>query len=124
MNTRQARWLVVVVSSGLLVWLLVRRRAALLPQLPDLVDEHIVLPMSDLMRDSPVGGRTSGDGAPERMTRKVGRNRKISVGGKLYGPLEPELIGQQVEVAERGGRLVVYWGTDEVGSFERQDQNS
>jgi hypothetical protein len=40
--------------------------------------------------------------------------------GKLYGPLAPELIGQQVEVEERDGRFVVWANGTEVNDFERQ----
>jgi hypothetical protein len=121
MNTRQIRGLIAVLSSGLLAWLVLRRRTALLQQLPDFVEEYIVLPMGDLVRDGRGNRLETNDGAPGRMTRKVGRNRRISVGGKLYGPLQQEYVGQQVEVEERDDRIVVFSGTNEVGSFERQD---
>ena len=121
MNERQARLLLAAVSGGILGWLLLRRRAGLLQELPGIVEERIVLPMGDLMREAG-GGRPEAEAAfEERMTRKVGRNRKISVRGKLYGPIEPELVGRQVEVEEQGSRLVVFSGPDEIGSFERQD---
>ncbi len=121
MNERQARLLLAAISAGLLVWLLMRRRAGLLQELPGIVEERIVLPMGGFMREGLGAGAAGEQPFEERMTRKVGRNRKISVGGKLYGPLDPELVGQQVEVEEQQGRLVVFSGPDEIGSFERQD---
>jgi hypothetical protein len=121
MNARQLRGLIAALSSGLLAWLLLRRRTALLQQLPDFVEEYIVLPMGDLVRDGRGNRLEMNDGTQGRLTRKVGRNRRISVGGKLYGPLEQEFVGQQVEVEERDDRIVVFAGNNEVGSFERQD---
>ena len=120
MNQRQVRAVIAGLSGGTLVWLFQRRRSTVFGQLPKLWEERIVLPVGDFMRDArgprpdvvPVSG--------ERMTRKVGRNRKISVGGKLYGPLEPELVGEQVEVEERDGRIVVRVNGAETASFQLQ----
>ncbi len=120
MTRRDPRWLIVALSSAFAAWFLVRRRETLLRSVPDFVEERIVLPMGDLMRESFGAEQAGSPSTPERMTRKVGRNRKISVYGKLYGPLDQELIGQQVEVEERDERFIVRSGAREVGDFERQ----
>ena len=119
MNTRHARLLVSSLSSGILAWLLLRRRAAPLRTLPELVEEPIALPVGGI-RVGPGSPQEGGEGTEGRMIRKVGENRRISVDGKLYGPLSPELVGQQVEVEERNSQLVVWSGPLEVGTFERQ----
>lgn len=118
MNGRQSRRVIAALSGGVLAWFILRR-TALLRQVPDVVGQRIVLPFGDLLRDA-AGRDEAEQGASGRMTRKVGRNRKISVGGKLYGPLAPELVGQSVEIEDRNGQLVVFSGQDEVGAFERQ----
>lgn len=120
MNRRDPRWLFVALSSALVAWFLVRRREALLQAVPEFVEERIVLPMGNLARDSFGTEQLDSASTSERMTRKVGRNRKISVYGKLYGPLDHDLIGQQVEVEERDERFIVRAGAQEVGDFERQ----
>jgi hypothetical protein len=120
MNRPEARWLIVALSSALVAWFLIRRRETLIQTVPEFVEERIVLPMGDLMREN-FGTRPPDQvSSSERMTRKVGRNRKISVYGKLYGPLDHDLIGQQVEVEEREGTFVVWSGSQEVGTFARQ----
>ena len=112
--------MIAIVSSAVLVWWFARRRTALFQTLPEFVEERIVLPMGGLVRPA-AGSRQERDEAPTgRMTRKVGRNLRISVGGKLYGPLDQELAGQQVEVEERDGRIVVWSGSTEVASFDQQ----
>ena len=119
MNRRDARRLIAAISSAILAWLLLRRRDMLLRNVPDFVEERIVLPMGDLAREGLASRREAGPAPGERMARKVGRNRKISVYGKLYGPLDPALIGRQVEVEERDDRFIVWADADEVGNFER-----
>jgi hypothetical protein len=120
MKRKDIGWLLAAVGSALVALLLLRRRETLVQRAPDFVEERIVLPMGDLVRES-LGSRPEAETeAQERLTRKVGRNRKISVYGKLYGPLEPDLVGQQVEVEERDGRFIVWAGGAEVGDFERQ----
>ena len=121
MKRQDIGWLIAAVGSALVALLMLRRRDTLIQSVPDFVEERIVLPMGDFVREG--FGSRADDASPEpqeRLTRKVGRNRKISVYGKLYGPLESELIGQQVEVEERDGRLIVWAGGAEVGDFERQ----
>src|SRR5688500_12532908 len=118
MNHRQIRWLILALRSAVLVGVLARRRMALVQQLPAFVEERIVLPLGDRVRET-VTPEIS-DAMAGGVTRKVGRNRKISVGGKLYGPLEADLVGEQVDVEEREGRIVVFAGQNEVGNFERQ----
>lgn len=118
MNEQKSRQLIAAISGTFLLWLVIgRRRAALLGTLPEIVEDRIVLPMGDWMRENKATTRgeipTSG-----RMTRKVGRNRKISVGGKLYGPVEQHLVGEQVEVEEREGKVVVWFDNAEVGQFQ------
>jgi hypothetical protein len=119
MNGRQSRLLIAALSSGVLGWFALRR-TTFARQLPAVVGERIVIPLGDFMRETTGGREENGVTDTTRMMRKVGRNRKISVGGKLYGPLGPELVGQSVEIEERDGRLVVFSEGDEVGSFEQQ----
>lgn len=117
MKRQDIGWLLAAVSSVLVALVLLRRRETLIERVPEFVEEQIVLPMGDFVRDVGSHFETT---TQERLTRKVGRNRKISVYGKLYGPLEPELIGQQVEVEDRDGRFIVWAGASEVGNFEHQ----
>ena len=119
MNKRHVRLLVSGLSSGILAWLLLRRRTPGFQALPELMEERIALPVGG-MRVGPGSPQEGGEGTQGRMLRKVGQNRRISVDGKLYGPLSPELVGQQVEIEERDSQLVVWSGAVEVGSFERQ----
>ena len=120
MNNRESRLWIAALSSAVLLLLVLRRRSTILQSLPEFVEEQIVLPISGLLRDG-VSGRDEGaESGEERMTRKVGRNRKISVHGKLYGPLDPQYIGRQVEVEERDGQVVVYSESVEIGSFEQE----
>ena len=120
MKRQNIGWLIAAIGSALAAWVMLRRRDALLESVRESVQERVVLPMGDFVREgfssrSEVSATTNG-----RLTRKVGRNRKISVYGKLYGPLEPELIGQQVEVEERDGRFIVWADGAEAGDFERE----
>ena len=119
-NPRQSRLMIGAASAAVLVWAFLRRRTTLLRSIPEFVEERIVLPMGDLVREARANLQAEPATATDRMTRKVGRNRKISVGGKLYGQLDQALVGEQVEVELRDGRLVVWSGQDEVGSFEQQ----
>ncbi len=116
----RSRWLIVALSSAVLVWWFVRRRTAVFRTLPEFVEERIVLPMGGLVRPASGSRQESNEVPAGRMTRKVGRNLRISVGGKLYGPLDQELVGQQVEVEERDGRIVVWSGSTKVASFDQQ----
>jgi len=120
MNQRTARALIAALSGGTLVWLLQRHRSNVFGHLPGLVEETIVLPMGDFIRDARSSRPDAAAALEERMTRKVGRNRKISVGGKLYGPLDAALVGEQVEVEERDGRIVVWSHGAETAAFELQ----
>lgn len=120
MNNRQVRWLITAFSSAVIAWVVIRRRQELLDALPeamqDSIQERIILPLSNLhfREEAP----TAPD-APQSdtMTRKVGNNRRISVHGKLYGPLDAELVGQQVEVAEVDGQLIVSHEGREISTF-------
>jgi hypothetical protein len=120
MKRQNIGWLLAAVSSALVALVLLRRRETVSGHIPDLVEERIVLPIGNLVRNATEIPADETGQTPERMTRKVGRNRKISVYGKLYGPLAPELTGQQVEVEERDGRFIVWAGSSEVGDFEQQ----
>ena len=120
MNRRQARRLIAALSSATIAGLLLRRRIGAQQTLPAFEEEQIVLPMGNFVPEAQAG-RQDGDMAQgERMTRKVGSNRRISVGGKLYGPLDQELVGQQVEVEERDDKIVVYSNGNEAGTFDRE----
>ncbi len=120
MNEQKGRQIIAAISGTVLLWLLIgRRRAALLGSLPEIVEDRIVLPMGGWMRENLATPKTDEAGS-NRMTRKVGRNRKISVRGTLYGPVEQRLIGEQVEVEERDNTIVVWFDNVEVGQFEQQ----
>jgi len=108
-----------MLSGGLLAWIAVRRRQALLGALPapvqESIQERIVLPFtafSELQPDDAAEDTSTGG-----MTRKVGSNRRISVHGKLYGPLDSAYIGQQVDVVEADGSLLVSSGGEPIGTF-------
>jgi len=120
MNQRQLRWLVVALCSGAVAWVVLRQRRSALQGLPEIVEEWISLPIGPKGDKAPSQAAEVAALPEERLTRKVGRNRKISVHGKLYGPLEPTLIGAQVDVEERDDQIVVWSDDVEVGSFERQ----
>ncbi len=120
MNQRNVRALIAALSGGTLVWLLGRHRANGFGRLPGIVEERLVLPVGDFMCDARASRPEAAPVPGERMTRKVGRNRKISVGGKLYGPLDAALVGEQVEVEERDGRIVVWTRGAETATFELQ----
>lgn len=120
MKRQDIGWLLAAVGSALVALVLLRRRETLVQSVPDFVEERIVLPMGDFVREVRGNPGEESTEAQERLTRKVGRNRKISLYGKLYGPLDPELIGQQIEVEERDDRFIVWVGGAEVGDFERQ----
>ncbi len=119
MTRRQARLMIAMISSILLLWV-VQRRRSMLQRLPELVEERIVLPVGDFVRDARAARQEPEGETSDRMARKVGRNRKISVGGKLYGPLDSALIGEQVEVEEHDGQLLIWAHGAEVARFEVQ----
>ena len=119
MNPRATRRLIAAISSAILSLVLLRRRGAALRRVPEFVEARIVLPMGNRVREG-LAGRQEEDADETSMTRKVGRNRKISVRGQLYGPLPQELAGQQVEVEERDGKIIVRSEGNEVGSFEQR----
>jgi hypothetical protein len=120
MKRQDIGWLLAAVGSVVVAWVMIRRREMVPSTIPELEEDRIVLSMGNFVREGFDSRGEDGSAAQERLTRKVGRNRKISVYGKLYGPLEPELIGQQVEVEERDDRFIVWAGEAEVGNFERQ----
>jgi hypothetical protein len=119
MNEQRSRQLIVAISGTLILWIVIIRRRAAVLDLPGIVEDRIVLPMGDWMRENRIASRTTEPNG-DRKTRKVGRNRKISVDGKLYGPVEPALVGKQVEVEQRDGNVVVWFDNAEVGQFEQQ----
>ncbi len=123
MNSRQVRWLVAMLSGGVLAWFAVRRRQELLSALPasvqDSIQERIVLPFT-AFGDAQANDSLA-ETLPEGMTRKVGRNRRISVHGKLYGPLDGEYIGQQVDVVETDGSIIVSLDGKSIGTFAAEE---
>jgi hypothetical protein len=112
--------MVLVAGLSLAAWLI--RRASVM-QVEHAAPEqaHIVLPLVDVVEESSLS-RTglAASTVMGRLLRKVGRNQMISVGGKLYGPLDAGLIGRQVEVENRDAQVVVWSEQHEVGRFERQ----
>ncbi|MBA3947846.1 MAG: hypothetical protein H0X37_25245 [Herpetosiphonaceae bacterium] len=123
MNSRQVRWIVAMLSGGVVAWFAVRRRQELLSALPssvqDSIQERIVLPFTAFGDPPPNDPLT--EAVPGSMTRKVGRNRRISVHGKLYGPLDGEYIGQQVDVVETDGAIVVSLDGQQLGTFAAEE---
>jgi hypothetical protein len=134
MTGKQWRWLLLTVASGLVAFVIVRRRtqlAAALPQPLIQQAERFVIPWSTLDRSrsdeaAPADDET-GDGASENdeqdaesPRRKVSSTNRISFLGKRYGPLPDSLIGQYVEVETRDNTLFVLHEGTPIANFELQ----
>lgn len=120
MSRQIVRWIVLVVGLGIGFGMVWRFRAILMPQ-SDAEQAQIILPSVDMGGENPLlYSSFSPPSTTDRLLRKVGQNRMISVNGKLYGPLESSLVGLQVEVENRDATIVVWSGQHEVGRFEQQ----
>jgi hypothetical protein len=135
MTGKQWRWLLLTVASGLVAFVIVRRRtqlAAALPQPLIQQAERFVIPWSTLDRsrasdEAALADDETGDGASENdeqdaesPRRKVSSTNRISFLGKRYGPLPDSLIGQYVEVETRDNTLFVLHEGTPIANFELQ----
>lgn len=137
MTSTQWRWLLLTVASGLVAFVVVRRRSQLAAALPQpLIQqaERFVIPWSTLDRrrgneavveEVQAEEEESADlGAEEHdddsMRRKVSSTNRISFLGKRYGPLPDALIGQYVEVETRDDTLFVLHEGTPIANFELQ----
>lgn len=136
MTSTQWRWLLLTIASGLVGFVIVRRRSQLAAALPQpLIQqaERFVIPWSTLDRwrsgaaELAQADDESGDEPSETdeqdsdsMRRKVSSTNRISFQGKRYGPLPEALIGQYVEVETRDNTLFVLHEGTPVANFELQ----
>ncbi len=139
MTGRQLRWLLLVAASGLVSFVLVRRRqqlAAALPQPLLQQAEHFEIPWPTLEPADPSGNGATDSGqaaeagdqadAPEDETegdalrRKVSSGARISFRGRRYGPLPEALVGQYVDVETRADQLFVLHEGAPIATFTLQ----
>ncbi len=140
MTSRQLRWLFTALASGLVTFVLVRRRQQLAAGLPQpLLEqaEHIVIPWPGLERrgaraeismdEAPTeeaddDGVTMDDtaGDSDSLRRKVSRGSRISFRGKRYGPLPESFVGQYVDVETRADQLFVLHDGIPIATFTLQ----
>jgi hypothetical protein len=139
MTQQQFRWLLLAIASGLLTFVVIRRRQQLAAALPQpIIDqaERFVIPWTALERNKPadtsatqrVGDESSEDQSEEEeqsddgvARRKVSSTYRISFSGKRYGPLPEHLVGEYVEVEERDSQLFVLHEGQPIANFELQD---
>lgn len=138
MTQQQFRWLLLAIASGLLTFVVVRRRQQLAAALPQpIIDqaERFVIPWTALERNKPadtsaaqpVEDENTEDQIDEEeqaddgvARRKVSSTYRISFSGKRYGPLPEHLVGEYVEVEERDGQLFVLHEGQPIANFELQ----
>lgn len=134
MTTKQLRWLLLAIASGLLTFVAVRRRRQIADALPQpLLDqaERFVIPWPTLQRTdadtssaqadtSDVSGDDEEPENGESMQRKVSSGGRISFGGKRYGPLPESLVGEYVEVETRDNALFILHDGTPIANFELQ----
>jgi hypothetical protein len=129
MTGQQLRWLLLALASGLVTFVVIRRRQQIAAALPQPIVEHaerIVIPWTTLER------RTASEAEPtqtadddegessESMRRKVSAGARISFGGKRYGPLPESLVGEYVDVETRDGKLFLLHNGTPVANFALQ----
>jgi hypothetical protein len=137
MTQQQFRWLLLAVASGLLTFVVVRRRQQLAAALPQPIieqAERFVIPWTTLERNKTAGSAeqsTQEDAADEQngeeeqddggvLRRKVSSTHRISFSGKRYGPLPEHLVGEYVQVEERDGTLFVLHEGQPIANFQLQ----
>ena len=136
MTSTQWRWMLLTIASGLIAFVIVRRRSQLAAALPQpLIQqaERFVIPWSTLDRwrtgaaEAAQPDDETGDGSGETdeqdsdsLRRKVSSTNRISFQGKRYGPLPEALTGQYVEVETRDNTLFVLHEGTPVANFELQ----
>lgn len=140
MTSQQLRWLLTALASGLVTFVLVRRRQQLASALPQPLLQHaerIVLPwpghdrkeaaveassdeaQTDEM-DEDTTSLDDGAGDADSMRRKVSRGSRISFRGKRYGPLPESFVGQYVDVETRDDQLFVLHEGTPIANFTLQ----
>lgn len=138
MTQQQFRWLLLAIASGLLTFVVIRRRQQLAAALPQpLIDqaERFVIPWTALERNKTArtsAAQSTEDESAEDQSdeeeqaddgvaqRKVSSTYRISFSGKRYGPLPEHLVGEYVEVEERDGQLFVLHEGQPIANFELQ----
>lgn len=133
MTGQQLRWLLLALASGLVTFVVIRRRqqiAAAIPQPIVEQAERFVIPWTTLERrpekdaeqepDAASGGDEDEAESSESTRRKVSAGARISFGGKRYGPLPESLVGQYVEVETRDGKLFLLHNGTPVANFALQ----
>ena len=134
MTQKQLRWALLAVASGLISFVLVRRRqqlAAALPQPLLQQAERFVIPWPSLDRkdaaeapeeepaaDEP--GASEEEGEADSLSRKVSAGSRISFRGKRYGPLPESLVGQYVDVETRDDQIFVLHEGRPIATFSLQ----
>src|ERR1044071_8981047 len=111
MTQQQFRWLLLAIASGLLTFVVIRRRQQLAAALPQPIieqAERFVIPWTALERNKPadtsaaqpVEEESTEDQSEEEeqaddgaARRKVSSTYRISFSGKRYGPLPEHLVG-------------------------------
>ena len=140
MTSRQLRWLLTAVASGLVAFVVVRRRQQLASALPQPLlqqAERIVIPWpghereelaldvstDEVPADEAEDEGTSLDetaGDADSTRRKVSRGSRISFRGKRYGPLPESFVGQYVDVETRDDQLFVLHEGTPIATFTLQ----
>jgi|GEM_PF-6640132 hypothetical protein len=134
--TRQVRWLLLALASGLITFVVVRRRQQITEAIPQpLLEqaERFVIPWTTLERrrtpDVAVDVSTEQpdeevpeeeDEPDDSQRRKVSSGHRISFRGKRYGPLPEALIGEYVEVEERDGKIFILHNGTPMATYDLQ----
>lgn len=137
MTSRELRWLLLALGSGLLTFVVIRRRqqiADVLPQPFMEQAERFVIPWTSLERRTQSASADAAEAVStgeqadeledqdndESMQRKVSSSYRISFRGKRYGPLPESLVGTYVEVETRDGTLFVLHEGTPIANFKLQ----
>lgn len=132
MTQQRLRWLLLALASGLITFVVIRRRQQITAALPQpLLDqaERFVIPWSALDRNAGANAEDTADiveasEEPEDTTdsprRKVSSTHRISFNGKRYGPLPESLVGEYVEVETSDGKLFILHDGNPIATFDLQ----
>ena len=131
MTQQQLRWTLLAVASGLVTYVLVRRRrqlAAALPQPLLQQAERFEIPWPSFERkdapatETPAAEDTAAEDEPEpdSLRRKVSVGSRISFRGKRYGPLPESLVGEYVDVETKDDRIFVLHAGTPIATFDLQ----
>lgn len=140
MTSRQLRWLLAALASGLVTFVVVRRRQQLASALPQPLlqqAERIVIPWPGSDRRAAVAEISADEAQADEaddentglddnvadadsMRRKVSSGSRISFRGKRYGPLPESFVGQYVDVETRDDQLFVLHEGTPIANFTLQ----